>query len=185
MKVPRRLPSGPTVTLSQLPSNHCQSDPSSSQSEPSVKTQSKVPLVLLIDDGWSAAPTWDGRMRTATDLLARAETDNRGVALVPLSEARDISLETPAAARVRLRQIKPKPHSIERSDALPGLTRFLTTTPDAEVLWLSDGVDTGSEIPLTTAVEEAQRAGTLVYSIVFSDANAYGTLLGPMMGGGG
>jgi VWFA-related protein len=49
---------------------------------------------------------------------------------------------------------------------------------------ISDGVDTGSEIPLTTAVEEAQRAGTLVYSIVFSDANAYGTLLGPLMGGG-
>jgi len=50
---------------------------------------------------------------------------------------------------------------------------------------ISDGVDTGSEIPLTTAVEEAQRAGTLVYAIVFSDANAYGTPLGPLMGGGG
>jgi VWFA-related protein len=50
---------------------------------------------------------------------------------------------------------------------------------------ISDGVDTGSEIPLTTAVEEAQRAGTLVYSVIFSDANAYGTLLGPLMGGGG
>jgi len=49
---------------------------------------------------------------------------------------------------------------------------------------LSDGVDTGSEIPLTTAIEEAQRAGTLVYGVVFSDANAYGTSLGPLMGGG-
>jgi len=48
---------------------------------------------------------------------------------------------------------------------------------------LSDGVDTASEIPLATAVEEAQRAGTLVYSIVFSDANAYGTSLGPLGGG--
>jgi VWFA-related protein len=50
---------------------------------------------------------------------------------------------------------------------------------------ISDGVDTGSEIPLSTAVEEAQRAGTLVYAIVFSDANAYGTPLGPLGGGGG
>lgn len=48
---------------------------------------------------------------------------------------------------------------------------------------LSDGVDTASEISLSTAIEEAQRAGTLIYSIVFSDANAYGTLLGPMLGG--
>lgn len=49
---------------------------------------------------------------------------------------------------------------------------------------LSDGVDTGSEIPSTTAIEEAQRAGTLVYGVVFSDANAYGTALGPLLGGG-
>jgi len=47
---------------------------------------------------------------------------------------------------------------------------------------LSDGVDTQSEVPLTTAIEEAQRAGTLIYSIVFSDANAYGTNLGPLLG---
>jgi len=39
---------------------------------------------------------------------------------------------------------------------------------------LSDGVDTGSKYPLTTAVESAQRADTLVYSILFSDPNAYG-----------
>ncbi|MEO8593164.1 MAG: VWA domain-containing protein [Candidatus Solibacter sp.] len=49
---------------------------------------------------------------------------------------------------------------------------------------LSDGVDTGSDVPIATAIEEAQRAGTLIYSIVFSDANAYGTALGPLMGGG-
>jgi len=48
---------------------------------------------------------------------------------------------------------------------------------------LSDGVDTGSEIPIATAIEEAQRAGALIFSIVFSDANAYGTLLGPLGGG--
>ncbi|MGA7613373.1 MAG: BatA domain-containing protein, partial [Xanthobacteraceae bacterium] len=110
---------------------------------PIATSQANVPMVLLIDDGWSAAPTWDARMRAAEDLLARADADNRAVALVPLSEPRDISLETPAAARVRLRQVKPKPHTIARTDALPGLTRFLAAAPDAEVLWLSDGTDAG------------------------------------------
>ena len=67
-----------------------------------------------------------------------------GVAIVPLSEAgRDISLETPGAARVRLEQIRPKPHTVERTDALPTITRFLGATPDVEVFWLSDGVDLG------------------------------------------
>jgi len=110
---------------------------------PIATSQSKVPLALLIDDGWSAASTWDQRMRTIEDLIARAETDNRGVALVALSEPRDISLEMPAAARVRLRQISPKPHAIERTDALLSLTRFLAATPGVEVVWLSDGVDLG------------------------------------------
>ena len=50
---------------------------------PIATSQANVPMVLLIDDGWSAAPTWDARMRTAEDLLARADADNRAVALVP------------------------------------------------------------------------------------------------------
>jgi VWFA-related protein len=47
---------------------------------------------------------------------------------------------------------------------------------------LSDGVDIGSEATLTDAIEAAQRADTLVYSILFSDANAYGIPLGPLIG---
>ncbi len=39
---------------------------------------------------------------------------------------------------------------------------------------LSDGVDTGSKVTLTRAIEAAQRANTLVYSILFSDKEAYG-----------
>ena len=30
---------------------------------------------LLIDDGWSAASTWDARMQTLDDIVARAESD--------------------------------------------------------------------------------------------------------------
>jgi VWFA-related protein len=44
---------------------------------------------------------------------------------------------------------------------------------------LSDGVDFGSEETLAAAVEAAQRAETLSYSILFSDAGAYGMLGGP------
>ena len=82
---------------------------------PVATSTAKAPLALLIDDGFPAAGTWDARMRTVEELIARAEADNRGVALVPLSEpSRDVSFETPAAARVRLKQIKPKPHAVER-----------------------------------------------------------------------
>lgn len=39
---------------------------------------------------------------------------------------------------------------------------------------LSDGVDTGSKESLEAAIESAQRANTLVYSILFKDDDAYG-----------
>ena len=39
---------------------------------------------------------------------------------------------------------------------------------------LSDGVDTGSEASLASAVEAAERADTLVHSILFSDSGFYG-----------
>ena len=111
---------------------------------PVATSTAKAPLALLIDDGFPAAGTWGTRMRTAEDLIARAEADNRGVALIPLSEpTRDISFETPAAARVRLKQIKPKPHAVERADALPALGRFLSAVVDVDLVWLTDGVDLG------------------------------------------
>src|SRR5689334_6051510 len=102
------------------------------------------PLVILLDDGWSAAASWDTRVKAADELIANADNDRRGVALVPLSEtARDITLMPAGTARVALRQISPKPYSVDRVDTLGPLDRFLKATGDAEIAWLSDGVDTG------------------------------------------
>ena len=102
------------------------------------------PLVLLIDDGWSAAASWELRTKTADELIANAESDRRAVALVPLSEpARDITLIPASTARVALRQLAPKPYAVERVDTLGALGRFLETTADADVVWISDGIDAG------------------------------------------
>jgi VWFA-related protein len=51
----------------------------------------------------------------------------------------------------------------------------------ADIL-LTDGVDNGSRVSLERSVEAAQRADTLVYSILFADPEAYGS---PFGGGGG
>lgn len=49
---------------------------------------------------------------------------------------------------------------------------------------LSDGVDVGSRVSLTSAIESAQRADTLVYSILFADPDAYGRSFGGYPGRG-
>jgi hypothetical protein len=102
------------------------------------------PLVILLDDGWSAASSWDSRIRAADELIANADSDRRGVALVPLSEPnRDITIMPAGAARVALRQLTPKPYSIDRVETLTTLDRFLKATSDVDIAWLSDGIDTG------------------------------------------
>src|SRR5688500_3726649 len=104
---------------------------------------SSAPLVILLDDGWSAAASWDSRIKAADELIANADNDRRGVTLVPLSEpARDITLMPAGTARVALRQLTPKPYSVERVETLPAIERFLKATGDSEIAWLAGGVDT-------------------------------------------
>ena len=105
---------------------------------------SRAPLAILIDDGWSAAATWDARVRAADELISNADNDRRGIALIPLSEpTRDIAIMPGGTARVALRQLSPKPYSIDRAETLGIIDRFLKATGDCDIAWLSDGVDSG------------------------------------------
>src|SRR5271170_171089 len=111
---------------------------------PLTAMTTRAPIAILIDDGWAAAAAWEARLRTADDIIARAENDHRAVALIPLSEGpRDISFATAASARVRLHQIKPQPHTVDRTEALPAVTRFLSDPRAVELVWLADGVELG------------------------------------------
>ncbi len=105
---------------------------------------SHAPLAILIDDGWSAAASWDARVKAADELISNASNERRGVALIPLSEpTRDITIMPGGTARVALRQLSPKPYSIERTESLGTIDRFLKATGDCEIIWLSDVVDSG------------------------------------------
>ena len=111
---------------------------------PLAAMKTRAPIAILIDDGWAAAASWDARLRTAEDIISRAENDHRAVALIPLSEGpRDISFATAGSARVRLQQIKPVPNTVDRSEALPAIRRFLADAREVEVVWLSDATDVG------------------------------------------
>jgi VWFA-related protein len=51
------------------------------------------------------------------------------------------------------------------------------------IIMLTDGVDNGSKVTINDAIDSAQRADTLIYSILFADKNGYGNS-GPSMGMG-
>ena len=132
---------------------------------PVASSSNNLPMALLIDDTWSAAASWPVRLGTAEDLIARAEQDNRPVALIPLSETkRDVSLETPAAARVRLRELSPKPYTIDRTEALPEIERLIGRAKDIELVWLTDGIDLGHAKDFVAAL--ARLAGNRPVTVV-------------------
>ncbi|MFZ0764828.1 MAG: DUF4159 domain-containing protein [Bradyrhizobium sp.] len=111
---------------------------------PAGATASRAPLAIVIDDGWSAASSWDARVKAADELISNANNDRRGVALIPLSEpTRDIAIMPGGTARVALRQLAPKPYAIDRVETLGAIDRFLKATGDCDIAWLSDGVDSG------------------------------------------
>ncbi len=99
----------------------------------------------MIDDGWAAAAAWDERLRTADEIIARADSrqPRRRAAAAVGDRRATFRMQVAGAARVQVKQLKPKPYTVDRSEALPLLERFLAGAPNVEVVWLSDGVDLG------------------------------------------
>jgi hypothetical protein len=111
---------------------------------PATITGSTGPVLLLVDDGWPSAASFEQRLRVANQIVASAESTGRPVAFATTAKpVIDIGLETPGSVRERLRSLEPSPHTPDRSGIIPALTRFLASQQQAEIVWLTDGIDTG------------------------------------------
>ena len=108
---------------------------------PLAASDRNAPLLIMIDDGWSAAAAWSERLRTADELITRASADNRGVALLPLSRtARDVSLQVADAVRVEVKNSSPSPTP---STAARRCRRSSASSPPRP-RWRSSGCRTAS-----------------------------------------
>ncbi len=115
----------------------------------------KGPLVLVIDNGWTAAKGWDERQTVIADLLRGAQ--DRPVAIVAtanLNANAALSLLDAGAAGRSLRELTPMPWPGDRMAAAAMVTRaHFSTRP--QIFWLSDGVEDGSGKKLAEALGKA------------------------------
>ncbi|KQT18698.1 LytTR family transcriptional regulator [Methylobacterium sp. Leaf399] len=107
----------------------------------------RTPLLVMIDNGATAAHDWRERLQAATDEIEAAARDGRPVGVAAMAEpATALETRTPAAALDRLRAVAPRPHLAARPVHLPAIAAFLERMPGTAVVWISDGIaDVGGD----------------------------------------
>ncbi len=140
---------------------------------PAQQLSGKGPVVMVIDDGWSAARFWDKRQTVLVKLLSQAEREDRPVILLTtaptaLGEQPAASGALPAAEALRLvKGLTPKPWPVNRRAALDAL-EVLEIDGAAQVFWFSDGLvsaeapaEEGQKTVARRFAERLQRFGRL------------------------
>jgi len=102
------------------------------------------PLLVVIDDGFAAAPAWDKRMDFARERAQAAARGGRIVAIQTMSQGgQDVAPLDRAGIEGRLRSLSPVPYAPDRAAALPAVERFLAREANTDILWIADGVEVG------------------------------------------
>jgi hypothetical protein len=127
----------------------------------------KGPLMLVIDNGWAAAPHWRATNLAAESLIDQAAREGREVLLVPTAPALGQSglvppdNLAPGQAKAELAALAPLPWAARRDLVLALLDR--TALPvDLNIVWLSDGVAAPGESDTALAARLEQLGGLRV-----------------------
>ena len=104
----------------------------------SPKLAANGPLVLVVDNGWTAAHDWEARQDMIADLLHSAQ--GRAVAIIPTAGSAPTGLLNAGEAARIAKELKPMPWPGDRAAAAAALGRFKFAAAPA-LYWLSDGLE--------------------------------------------
>jgi Domain of unknown function (DUF4159)/Aerotolerance regulator N-terminal len=129
------------------------------------------PLLLVMDNSWSAAPDWQVRAERAQALIETAGSAGRPVALrVTSDEPVDVVPGAATRALDQLRSLAPVPHSVDRKRHETVLQAFLERNADGTIIWLSDRVSVLADRDALSAL--AARAGDRLTVLAPDQPNA-------------
>jgi hypothetical protein len=142
---------------------------------PEPELSGEGPLVLVVDDGWAAAPHWDERIAALGRFTARAQRQEREVILLgtaPDPAGSPLQRMSAADAVRTVAGWLPKPWPADRGAALALLEG--ERIDDAEIIWLSDGIVEGPDARADARQfgEGLQRLGPLRVFVDPSDQRA-------------
>lgn len=106
-------------------------------------------VLIVVDNGWAAAPHWDTMRNAAGDIIDRADREGRTIFLMPTAPnlgQTNLVLPNglaPAQAKAALDVMAPQPWTTRRDLATRQLADWARNNPaaaDLNITWLSDGV---------------------------------------------
>ena len=132
------------------------------------------PLLVVIDNGWAAAPNWTATIDTAHRIVQLAENAGRPIALLATAEAANQSLAPSDSSTIlkRLDALQPRPWTPTRTGLAPALTKAMADAPFGGVVWLSDGVGGPDADGFARFLGEHSREPVVVYADTASDLMA-------------
>jgi hypothetical protein len=145
---------------------------------------SNAPVLIVIDDGWPAAPSFSRRIEAARAIVERAARAGASIALLPASQAEaEPALESGAKIEERLRAIAPKPYIVERRAAAARAESFASLHGNARIVWIADGLEQEDAKALAAALQNAASKGAEVE--ILTDGHAPRALVSPINSAGG
>jgi uncharacterized protein DUF4159/aerotolerance regulator-like protein len=121
------------------------------------------PLLIVLDNGWPSAPSWERRIAAAARRIEAARQSSQLAAVVATSEgSRDIGPLDAAKAQDRLRVLKPVPFVSGRLPVLAAIEKYAATHPKPAIVWIADGVDRGDAREFAGKLADVSSTLTLV-----------------------
>lgn len=126
------------------------------------------PLVIVIDNGWSAAPNWQTRQNSVSELLDTAARQDRKVILVstarrtPGAQITASRLMRAVDARAVFQAMGPQAWPADHKEAARALDELSKRVRNGNVIWLSDGLLSKDTEALTASLQKVGRVVALI-----------------------
>lgn len=135
------------------------------------KTTQNAPLLIILDDTWSAANDWTARQSALRSLARETEGTTRAIWLITTSptatsEQQGTAIRGPLTPEQLLglaQTIRPQAFAADRAIALSNLQKVQARLQKpADIRWLSDSVFTGSDIIVRRFVRQLSDLGKVI-----------------------
>ncbi len=121
-------------------------------------------MLIVVDNGWTAASRWERRRDILLTLLQSAERNGQTVRIAATADnatgPSSLAPLMPSDAQEKAAGLEPMPYEGDRQALATTLSQALPDAAGFNVIWLSDGIDNGGAEALAAVLQKIADGGT-------------------------